>query len=201
MNIKKVCIGLALMLPMICAPDALAQSCGGNNYNGPGNWQSSQGYGNGMRGNGMRGNSMQSNNWQRKMQRKMARRAWKQRQLAMNDPNYNYWNQNPGQFQSLWRSQQDMGDLLNGGIISPQEKAMLEAQLAASQNGGAIIPAGGIYNDPYNPYGYVSANNGMLGNLGAGLGNGGNPFINAAMPALLQRLQGYWGGNGQVQGF
>ncbi len=198
MNIKKVCLGLALMLPMICAPAALA--CGDDNYQGSygnnggnGGWRNQQAsvqqnYG-GRNGSG---------NWQRKMQRRM---AWQQRQLAANDPNYNYWQQNPSQYQSLWQSQQNP-NLVNQGVISPQEQALLNAQMQAYQQqmNGNVNPYGS-YNDPYaaqNPYGYTNYSGGTAGNALNGLsGNGmSSPFISAAMPGILQRLAGYFGNQG-----
>lgn len=203
MNIKKVCIGLALMLPMVVAPEAFAQSCGQSN-----NWQGSfnqNGFGQNA---GYGQNGYGQGNWRHgkhrnKMQRKMQRRMWQQRQLSQNDPNYGYWNAHPNEYQSLWRSQAEMDSLLGGGIISPQEKAMLEAQFAAygqPANLGNLgingqIPYGQVPfgQDPYAYANYPATNNGILGNLLNG-GNS-NPYVNGAMPGLLQRLAGYWSQN------
>ena len=197
MNIKKVCIGLALMLPMIVAPEAFAQSCGQSN-----NWQSryqndyGQNAGYGQSGYGQ--DNWRGRKHRQKMQRKMQRRMWQQRQLSQSDPYYNYWNSHPNEYQSLWRSQAEMDSLLGGGIISPQEKAMLDAQLAAYGQQGNLginsqLPYGqtSYGQDPY-AY-YPASNNGILGNLLAG-GNS-TPYINGAVPGLLQRLAGYWAQN------
>lgn len=205
MNTKKVCVGLALMLSMIVAPEAFAQNCGQS-----GNWQSS--YQNGYGQNAEFGqDGYGQNSWRnggkhrRKMQRKMQRRMWQQRQLSANDPNYNYWNSHANEYQSLWRSQAEMDSLLGGGIISPQEKAMLEAQLASYGQQGNLgingqVPFGqapfgqvAYGQDPYAYANYPQANNGILGNLLNG-GNS-NPYVNGAMPGLLQRLAGYWSQN------
>lgn len=178
MNTKKVCLGLASMLSMICAP---ALACGGDGYQGS--------YGNGF------GNmSMQQNYGQRNRHHRRHYRQWQQRQLSQNDPYYNYWNQNPAQYQGFLQSQQNLPGLVSQGVITPQEQALLAQQMAAYQqqmNGG--------YGNPYaqNPFGYTSypGGNGAVGNFINGIaGNGGNPFINAAIPGLLQRLAGYWGG-------
>lgn len=198
MNVKKICLSLALLLPMVCAPAALAcgdddgyQSNYGNNGR-RGGWQNQSGY-----------NGQDRSRWQRKMARKM---AWKQRQLASNDPYYRYWSQNPSQYQSLWRSQQELNNLLGQGVISPQEKMLLEQQIAAYQgqiNNNPYLNGSG-YADPYAPqypYGYSNYQGTVTGNLvngltGNGLNGNGNPFISASVPGLLQKLASYWNGQG-----
>ena len=195
MNIKKVFVAFALLVPLILAPSAIAQGCGQANGWQQNSWQQQHHYG------------KQQRKLQRKMQKRMAAQ-WQQRQLASNDPNYSYWRQNPSEYQSLWRSQQELDALIKNGVISANDKALLEAQMAAyalqqqNQYANAIN-----YNNGYgygqnvdysrqSPYNYNNQNGGLLNNLlGGTTGNASTPYVNSALPGILQRLASYWGQN------
>ncbi|MBX9770133.1 MAG: hypothetical protein K2X29_02110 [Candidatus Obscuribacterales bacterium] len=81
-----------------------------------------------------------------------------------------YWNQNQQQHEVLRRAGQQLDQLQAQGLISPQEHAMLETQMQLDHAAydGQPLPQG---------FGYSSA----------------NPFVNPAVPGVLQRLAGTWG--------
>jgi len=81
-----------------------------------------------------------------------------------------YWSQNSQQHEVFRRAGQQLDQLQAQGLISPQEHAMLEAQMQLDHAAydGQPLPQG---------FGYNSA----------------NPFVNPAVPGILQRLAGTWG--------
>ncbi len=82
----------------------------------------------------------------------------------------NYWNQNPQQHQMLRRSEQEAHELLQQGIITPQEHAILDAQWQADHAAFDGRPLPQNFN-----YGFQS------------------PYVNPSVPSILQKLRANWG--------
>ncbi len=81
-----------------------------------------------------------------------------------------YWNQNQQQHEVLKRAGQQLDQLQAQGLVSPQEHAMLEAQMQLDHAAydGQPLPSG---------FGYTAS----------------DPYVNPAVQGVLQRLANTWG--------
>lgn len=81
-----------------------------------------------------------------------------------------YWNQHPQDHQALQRSEREAHQLLQQGVITPQEHALLDAQWQADHAAydGRALPTKLGYNFQ-------------------------SPYVNPGVQGVLQKLRSYWG--------